>query len=54
MKVKCLAFLVAVLAAAAAFACTVVDDAGAVVAEAALNAYRPPDMEQFMKEQTKT
>ena len=35
----------------AAFACTVVDDAGAVVAEAALNAYRPQDFGQFIKEQ---
>ena len=35
----------------AAFACTVVDDAGAVVAEAALNAYRPPDFGTFLKEQ---
>ena len=36
----------------AAFACTVVDDAGAVVAEAALNAFRPPDFGTFIKEQT--
>ena len=35
----------------AAFACTIVDDAGAVVAEAALNAYRPPDFGKFLKEQ---
>ena len=38
----------------AAFACTVVDDAGTVVAEAALNAYRPPDFGTFIREQTKT
>ena len=38
----------------AAFACTVVDDAGAVVAEAALNAYRPPDFGAFIKEQART
>ena len=35
----------------AAFACAIVDDAGAVVAEAALNAYRPPDFGTFLKEQ---
>ena len=29
-------------------------EAGETVAAATLNAYRPPDMEQFMKEQTKT
>ena len=38
----------------AAFACTVVDDAGTVVAEAALNAFRPPDFGTFIKEQAKT
>ena len=38
----------------AAFACTVVDDAGAVVAEAALNAYRPPDFKSFLMEQEKS
>ena len=38
----------------AAFACTVVDDAGTVVAEAALNAFRPPDFGTFIKEQTET
>ncbi len=36
---------------AASFACTIVDDSGATVATANLNAYRPPDMEKFMKEQ---
>ena len=39
---------------AASFACTIVDDSGATVATANLNAYRPPDMQQFMKEQFKT
>ena len=38
----------------AAFACTIVDDAGTVVAEAALNAYRPPDFGAFLKEQAQT
>ena len=38
----------------AAFACTVVDDTGAVVAEAALNAFRPPDFGTFIKEQSET
>ena len=38
----------------AAFACTVVDDAGAVVAEAALNAYRPKDLGQSLTEQATT
>ena len=38
----------------AAFACTVVDDAGVVVAEAALNAFRPPDFGTFIKEQSET
>ena len=38
----------------AAFACTVVDDAGTVVAEAALNAFRPPDFGTFIKEQAET
>ena len=36
----------------AAFACTVVEDSGAVVAEAALNAFRPPDFGTFIKEQS--
>ena len=36
---------------AAAFACAISDDSGAVVAEATLNAYRPPDFSQFIKEQ---
>lgn len=35
----------------AAFACTIVDDAGAVAAEASLNAYRPSDFGNFLKEQ---
>ena len=38
----------------AAFACTIVDDAGTVVAEAALNAFRPPDFGTFLKEQAET
>ena len=38
----------------AAFACTVVDDAGTIVAEAALNAFRPPDFGTFIKEQSET
>ena len=38
----------------AAFACTIVDDAGTVVAEAVLNAYRPPDFGTFIKEQAET
>ena len=38
----------------AAFACTIVDDAGAVVAEASLNAFRPPDFGAFIKEQSET
>ena len=38
----------------AAFACTIVADAGPVVAEAALNAYRPPDFGAFLKEQAQT
>ena len=39
---------------AAAFACTVQDDAGEVVAEATLNAYRPPDFKSFLMEQEKS
>ena len=39
---------------AASFACSIEDEAGETVATANLNAYRPPDMEQFMKEQTET
>ena len=35
---------------AAAFECSITDDKGVEVATANLNAYRPPDMEQFMKE----
>ena len=38
----------------ASFECTVVDDSGAVVAEAALNAYRPKDFGKFLKEQANT
>ena len=38
----------------AVFTCTIVDDAGAVVAEAAINAYRPPDFGAFLKEQEET
>ena len=37
-------------AEAAAFTCTISDDSGAVAAEATLNAYRPPDFRQFLKE----
>ena len=39
---------------AASFACSIEDEAGVTVATATLNAYRPPNMEQFMKEQIKT
>ena len=39
---------------AASFACSIEDEAGTTVATATLNAYRPPNMEQFMKEQMKT
>ena len=39
---------------AASFACRIEDEAGETVATATLNAYRPPNMEQFMKEQMKT
>ena len=35
----------------AAFACMIEDDSGSVVAEAALNAYRPSDFGKFIKEQ---
>lgn len=38
----------------AAFSCVIADDAGAVVAEATLNAYRPPDFRKFLKEQANT
>ena len=38
---------------AASFACSIEDEAGETVATANLNAYRPPDMEQFLKEQLK-
>ena len=36
---------------AASFACSISDDAGREVAKAILNAYRPPDMTKFLKEQ---
>ena len=36
---------------AAAFRCEMVDSSGIVVASATLNAYRPPDMAAFLKEQ---
>ena len=38
---------------AASFVCHIEDDTGATVATANLNAYRPPDMERFLKEQVK-
>ena len=38
---------------AASFVCRIEDDTGETVATANLNAYRPPDMEQFLKEQMK-
>ena len=38
---------------AAAFLCSIEDDAGNTVATASLNAYRPQDMEKFLKEQVK-
>ena len=38
---------------AASFACSIRDDAGREVAKANLNAYRPPDMTEFLKEQMK-
>ena len=38
---------------AASFACRIEDEAGETVVTANLNAYRPPDMEQFLKEQVK-
>ena len=39
---------------AASFVCSIEDDTGATVATANLNAYRPPNMEKFLKEQMKT
>ncbi len=36
---------------AAAFRCEMVDSSGIVIASATLNAYRPPDMAAFLKEQ---
>lgn len=39
---------------AASFECTIRTEDGTVVATAALNAYRPPDFEQFLKEQAET
>lgn len=38
---------------AASFECFIVDDSGQEVARATLNAYRPPDMTEFLKEQMK-
>ena len=38
---------------AASFECAVCDESGAEVASAVLNAYRPPDLEGFLKEQAK-
>ena len=38
---------------AASFVCRIEDDTGETVATANLNAYRPPDMEKFLKEQVK-
>ena len=38
---------------AASFVCGIEDETGATVATANLNAYRPPDMERFLKEQVK-
>ncbi len=38
---------------AAAFACEIEDEDGKVVATANLNAYRPPDFTDFLKEQVK-
>ena len=38
---------------AASFVCHIEDEAGETVATANLNAYRPPDMEKFLKEQVK-
>ena len=38
----------------AAFACRIADEAGTVVAEATLNAYRPPDFKSFLMEQEKS
>jgi len=37
-------------AEAAAFECAIADSTGAVVAKASLNAYRPPDVATFLKE----
>ncbi|MGN0851811.1 MAG: hypothetical protein ACI4Q3_00370 [Kiritimatiellia bacterium] len=39
---------------AAAFECTIAAADGTVVATAVLNAYRPPDLEVFLKEQART
>lgn len=39
---------------AASFACSIVDDEGREVATANLNAYRPPDLGQFLKEQAQS
>lgn len=37
---------------AASFNCSIEDESGKTVATAILNAYRPPDLERFLKEQT--
>ncbi len=39
---------------AAAFTCAIRDEGGNEVATATLNAYRPPNFEDFLKEQTRT
>lgn len=39
---------------AASFECTIRTEDGTVVATAVLNAYRPPNFEQFLKEQAET
>ncbi len=38
----------------AAFSCSISDDSGSIVAEAALNAFRPQNLQQFLKEQSET
>lgn len=38
----------------AAFECSIADSVGDVVASATLNAYRPPDMTAFLKEQAES
>lgn len=39
---------------AAAFECSIADETGNVVATATLNAYRPPNLENFLREQAAT